>query len=218
MRFDEYSYGSISRVYDRLAAIYSFGQIGASKRDQLDSIESGDRVMFAGSGCGEDVLLAARFGAHVTSIDLAPAMLARLSRNLKRENLESELICGDVASHKPPELYDVVVANYFLNLFDVPRAEEMARHLCQLVKPGGKLLVTDFARPLGGPVATAISEIYYRPANWIAWSLGFCALHPILDYQRLIEPLGFRIHATRRWPILSGMNPAYISIVAHRIV
>ena len=29
MRFDEYPYGSISGVYDRLAAIYSCGQIGA---------------------------------------------------------------------------------------------------------------------------------------------------------------------------------------------
>ncbi len=218
MRFDEYSYGPLAGIYDRLAAIYSLGQIGASKRAQLDAIESGDRVLYAGAGAGEDVLLAARFGAQVTAVDVAPRMLARLSRKLERENLESEFICADVSSHKPPELYDIVVANYFLNLFDIPRAQEMTRHLCQLVKPGGKLLLTDFAGPEGGRFAAALSDLYYRPANWIAWSLGFCALHPILDYTRLLEPAGFRIESEQRFPILSGVNPAFVSIIAHRSV
>ncbi len=218
MRFDEYSYGSLAAVYDWLAAVYSRGQIAASKRIQLESIESNDRVLYAGVGCGEDALLAARFGARVTAIDLAPEMLERLSKQLVREGLDCELICGDASAHKPEELYDVVVANYFLNLFDVERARVMLRHLGELVKPGGTLLLADFALPQGGPVARAITELYYRPVNWIAWALGFCALHPILDYARLIEPMGFRIISERRLPVLLGVNPAYISSVAHRIL
>jgi len=218
MRFDDYSYGPIAGVYDLLAGLYSRGQIGASKRVQLDSIESGDRVLYAGAGTGEEILLAARFGAQVTAIDLADAMLQRVSKGFAREGLPSELICGDVASHQPTELYDVVVANYFLNLFDVERARAMARHLCGLVKPGGKLLITDFALPVGGPVNRLISEVYYRPVNWIAWALGFCALHPILDHACLIEPMGFRIRSARRFPVLFGANPAYVSIVAQRVV
>jgi ubiquinone/menaquinone biosynthesis C-methylase UbiE len=218
MRFDEYSYASIAGLYDLLAGLYSRGQIAASKRVQLDSIESGDRVFYAGAGTGEEILLAARFGANVTAMDLADAMLERVAKRFTREGLSPELICGDVASHEPIELYDVVVANYFLNLFDVRRAREMARHLCGLVKPGGKLLITDFALPVGGSAGRLMTEIYYRPVNWIAWVLGFCALHPILDHARLIEPLGFRIRSARRFPVLLGANPAYISIVAQRVV
>lgn len=149
MRFDEYSYGRIAGIYDLLAALYSRGQIGASKRIGLDSIKSGDRVLYAGSGGGDEILLAARFGARVTAIDLAQSMLDRVSRKFEREGLLPELICGDVSSHKPIEPYDVVVANYFLNLFDVEHAREMTRHLCQLVRPGGKLFLTDFALPEG---------------------------------------------------------------------
>ena len=218
MRFDEYSYGRVAGVYDLLAGLYSFGQIGATKRVQLDSIKSGDRVLYAGAGAGDELLLAARFGARVTAVDLAEEMLERVSKRFVREGLSSELICGDVASHKPDELYDVVVANYFLNLFDTERAREMARHLCELVKPGGTLLLTDFALPKGGPLARLISEMYYRPINWIAWVLGFCALHPILDHARLIEPMGFRIRSAQRFPILSGANPAFVSIVAQRVI
>jgi len=216
-RFDEYPYGSIAGVYDLLAALYSRGQIAASKRIGLDSIKSGDRVLYAGAGTGEEILLAARFGAQVTAIDLADQMIERVSKRFGREGLSAELICGDVASHEQTELYDVVVAHYFLNLFDVSRAREMARHLCGLVKPGGKLLIADFALPIGGPVSRLMSEIYYRPVNWIAWAFGFCALHPILDNARLIEPIGFEIKSARRFPVLFGNNPAYVSIVAERL-
>jgi 2-polyprenyl-3-methyl-5-hydroxy-6-metoxy-1,4-benzoquinol methylase len=111
-----------------------------------------------------------------------------------------------------------VVANYFLNLFDVEQAREMLDHLGQLVRPGGTLLLTDFALPQGGSVARVITELYYRPVNWIAWALGFCALHPILDYARLIEPMGYQIRSERRFPVLLGANPAYVSIIAHRVL
>lgn len=216
MRFDEYSYASIGGVYDWLAAFYSRGRIAASKRGQLDAIEHGDRVLYAGVGRGEDALLAARAGARVTAIDLAPRMLERLSRARSQEDLELELICGDVSRHSPDHAYDVVVANYFLNLFDAERAGVMLRHLGELVKPGGLLMLTDFALPEGGPFARLITELYYRPVNWIAWVFGFCALHPILDYAHLIEPMGFRIRSERRLAVFLGSNPAYVSIVAGR--
>ena len=106
MRFDEYSYGSIAGSYDWLAAVYSRGRIGASKREQLDAIERGDRVLYAGVGRGKDALLAARWGAHVTAIDLAPQMLSRLSKQLTSEGLESELIRGDVSSHKASQRWE----------------------------------------------------------------------------------------------------------------
>jgi ubiquinone/menaquinone biosynthesis C-methylase UbiE len=218
MRFDEYSYGSIALIYDWVAGVYSRGQIAASKRLQLDAIKCEDRVLYAGVGRGADALLAARFGARVTAIDLAPQMLERLSKRLTREGLVSELICGDVSNHKPGDLYDVVVANYFLNLFDADHAREMIRKLAEFVKPGGALLLTDFALPEGGPVARALTESYYRPVNWLASVFGFCALHPIHDYARLIEPMGFRIRSERRLPVLLGTNPAYVSIVADRVL
>ncbi|MFP6654540.1 MAG: class I SAM-dependent methyltransferase, partial [Myxococcota bacterium] len=127
MRFDEYSYHSLARVYDRLAALYSLGQIGASKRVQLESIRHGDRVLYAGAGAGEEIVLAARLGARITAIDLADNMIARISTKLANEGLSAELICGDVAEHASTEAYDVVVANYFLNLFDREHAAQMIR-------------------------------------------------------------------------------------------
>ena len=218
MRFDEFPYDAVSGLYDELAALYSLGRIRRSKEFQLASIAKGDRVLYAGVGRGADALLAARFGARVTAIDLSPRMLARFERRFAREGLEAALIQGDVADHRPAAEYDVVVANYFLNLFDVPRAREMIRHLGGLVRRGGALMLADFARYSGGGVARALTSAYYRPVNSLAWAMGFCALHPILDYARLLAPLGFRVRREQRFPVLLGVNPAYVSIVAERVL
>ena len=110
MRFDTYSYASLAFIYDELASLYSFGRIAQSKRAQLGEIEPGARVLYAGVGRGEDAILAARFGAQVTAIDLAPTMLRRLEKKLAQEGLQAELIEGDVAEHEVEEAYDVVVA------------------------------------------------------------------------------------------------------------
>lgn len=217
MRFDSYSYDAVAPLYDELAELYSLGRIRQTKEFQLESIAKGDRVLYAGVGRGADALRAVRLGARVTAIDLSPRMLARFAGSLAREGLEAERIEGDVAFHRPASDYDAVVANYFLNLFDVPRAQAMIRQLASFVRPGGLLMLADFAPASGGGVARALTSAYYRPLNALAWALGFCALHSILDYARLLEPLGFRIRSERRFPVLPGLNPAYVSIVAERV-
>lgn len=216
MRFDEYPYGRVAAIYDGLARLYSLDRIGASKRGQLPLIEPGDRVLFAGVGRGEEALTVARRGARVTAVDLAPPMLASLTRRLEREGLTAELVLDDVAQHAAAEPYDVVVAHYFLNLFEEKRALAMLGHLAALVRPGGRLLVADFARARGGPIARALTALYYAPANWIAWAFGFCALHPILDYPPLLASHGLCVERTDHHPVLFGRNPAYVAIAARR--
>lgn len=216
MRFDQYPYGSIASVYDGLAAVYSRGRISQSKRFQIDAIRAGERILYAGVGSGEDALAAHRRGARVTAVDLSPRMLNRLSARLGDDALEMDLVHADVAAYDPKEPFDVVVANYFLNLFEVDRAREMLGHLAGLLRPGGSIWITDFARPDGGLMGRFLSEAYYRPANWIAWAVGFCALHPILDYAPMLEGLGLEIRNVRRLPVLVGRNPAFVSIEARR--
>lgn len=217
MQFDEYGYGAVSAFYEELAALYSLGQIAASKRSQLALLRPGDRVLYAGVGRGEDAIEAARFGIHVTGVDVSGAMLRRLSRRLEREGLEAELIEGDVARETPAGSYDAVIANYFLNLFEIERARAMLALLVGHVRPGGLLLCADFAPPVGGRAGRWLSEAYYRPVNWIAWALGLCDRHPILDYPAMLEPLGLRIRAEERFPVGPGRNPAYLSLAAERL-
>ena len=85
------------------------------------------------------------------------------------------------------------------------------------MRPGGRLIFADFATGQGGSVGRWLAAAYYRPANWIAWALGFCALHPIPDYQQMVEAAGGRVTSVIRYPLVRGLaNPAYHSIVAER--
>jgi ubiquinone/menaquinone biosynthesis C-methylase UbiE len=215
--FDRYDYGRVAAIYDGLAAFYSQGRIGATKRISLEFVKPGDRVLYPGVGSGEEAIGAARVGAAVTAVDVSRAMSGRFRAALDREKIDAELIEGDVSTYHPGPVYDVVVANYFLNLFDAQRARAMLVILGRSIRPGGLLVISDFARPQGGTLGRFVSELYYRPVNWIAWALGLCALHPILDYAELLDVGTFRIVSQRRLPVLFGANPAYVSIVAEKL-
>ncbi len=215
--FDRYGYGPVAGFYDELAAWYSLGRIPRSKRIGLDSLEPGDRVLFAGVGRGEDALQAARRGVRVTGIDVSHRMLARARSRFAREGLEAEWIQGDATAHAPTRAYDAVVAHYFLNLFDENRAAAALAGLARALRPDGLIVIADFARPTGAGLARLLAEVYYRPVNWIAWALGLCALHPILDYDRVVDSRVLRIVSRHRLALLRGGDPAYEVILARRI-
>ena len=217
MDFDRYGYGSVVSVYDELAAFYSRGLIGETKRRSLESLKPGDRVLFPGVGRGDEAIEAVRLGAVVTAVDVSTSMLSRLRYDLDAQKLDAELIEGDVFEHRSGVLYDIVIANYFLNLYEASRAGAMIQALARLLEPRGRLVISDFARPSGGVFGRLVSELYYRPINWIAWLLGLCAMHPILDYADLLDPREFRIVSQTRLPVFSGANPGYVSIIAERI-
>lgn len=212
-----YSYEAVAAFYDELAALYSLGRIERSKQSRIDLLVPGERVLFAGVGRGSDAIAAARRGAAVTAVDLSPRMLARLSDGLAREGLHAELVEADIATHRTERPYDTVVAHYFLNLFAPDEAAEAFSVLCHLARPGGRLIFADFAGGQGDSIGRWLAAAYYRPANWIAWALGFCALHPIPDYEAMVEASGGRVLSVIRYPLVRGLtNPAYHSIVAER--
>lgn len=218
MAFAAHSYEGVASFYDELASLYSLGRIDASKRCQIELLEPGERVLFAGVGRGRDALAAARRGAEVTAVDLSPRMLARFQADLDREGLSATVIRGDIAEHRAPGGYDTVVAHYFLNLYDETEARQMLAVLIALTRPGGRIFVADFAPGEGSRIGRWLTALYYHPLNWIAWALGYCALHPILVYPELVEGTDLRIQSTQRFPLFGGLaDPAYLALRAERV-
>jgi ubiquinone/menaquinone biosynthesis C-methylase UbiE len=217
MRFDAYPYGRVASFYDELAGFYSRGRIERSKRHFLNVLAPGDRALFVGVGRGSEAIEAAAAGVRVTAIDLSSAMLARFERALEARGLDATTIQGDVAIHCPDTPYDAVVAHYFLNLYRLDVAEVMLRRLCEMLKPDGRLLLADFARPEQGAWSRWTTTVYYRTANAIAWALGFCALHGIPDYEVLLPRAGLGIESRARFPVFGSDGPAYVAIVARRL-
>ena len=99
----------------------------------------GDIVLYAGVGPGEDAVLAGQFGANVTCIDVAPKMLQKVESRFRAAGIPARMICGNVLDHKLTGHYDIVVANFFLNVFAEDSMRAMLTHLASLGKAGREI-------------------------------------------------------------------------------
>ncbi len=152
----------------------------------LAELKPGQSVLDLGSGAGFDVLLAARKvgpEGQVVGIDMTDAMLQRARKNAASAGLENvEFHKGDIESLPVADgLFDVVLSNCVLNLcHDKDRA---LREIHRVLKPGGKLAVSDMAWTVEPP------ESVRRDLNAIVGCIGGALV--LDDYLRRLEHAGF---------------------------
>ena len=207
-------YDRTAWFYERAADIYSVGQILESKRWQLRDVEAGDKVLFVGAGSGEDVILAAQKGAEITVVELAPKMLQRIADKLDSLGLRASvtLICGDAFKHEKQGCYDLVMANYFLNVFPYKVMVEMLKHLSKLLREGGRLMVADFAPINGNVVQRAIQRVYYYSALLSFHLIAKNPIHPIYDYPNVAGQADLNLCASQSFKVLRGQSSWYRSL------
>lgn len=191
------SYESISSFYERLNRLFTGGQNLATRLSQIDDMHAGQRVLYVGVGPGEEALEAARKGIKVTCVDLSPSMVEIVRQRFEKAGLPGEFVCADIMEFEPEEPYDVVVSNFFLNIFSRPMMLQMLTRLVSLVRPGGDFVVADFAPPRGNIVLRSRHRLYYTVANVAHWTLGLCALHKIYNYAEYYPGLGLKLQSTR---------------------
>jgi len=210
------NYNRIACVYETLGYIYSGRQIHDAKASQMTELRVQDRVLYVGVGPGEDALLAARLGARVSCIDLSTGMLRQAQSRMAREGLGAEFLHGDVLDHRRTGYYDVVVVNFFLNVFSEQEMQRMLCHLATLVQEGGKLLISDFMPPQGGGAARAAQAVYWGVTNLFYYLLRLSAWHGVYDYPLYFERAGLALTNVRRFRLLKNSPLGFWSVTATR--
>ena len=115
-----------------------------------DSLKSGVRVLDVGSGIGGAMFyLAKSHGAIVTGVDLAPEMIKLAEERAQELDAPSTVtsILGDVLTHPFDGKFGIVWSRDAL--MHIPDKGRLFSRLFDLTLPGGRLVITDYARGLG---------------------------------------------------------------------
>lgn len=212
-------YRLVGPVYDLLSAFYSGKAIHASKIAMLGSpqLEPGQRVLFAGAGHGKDAIHAVEQGADVTVIDLSKTMLRKLDEELTRrgkQDLPIRRLQADIFKFDELGQYDMVVGNFFLNVFDEKTMPVVLEKLIALAKDSGSVVVGDFALPKGNLLKRLIQKFYWYVAVSLFWLTAGNALHRIYDYPAAMQKAGLEIKSIKRFSFMGLAN--YWSILGKK--
>jgi SAM-dependent methyltransferase len=179
-------------------AVESFAGVGFPFRAGV--ICQGDTVLDIGAGSGTDTLLAAGLvgpSGRVIALDMTPAMVAKLSRNIAAAGVTNvEVLAGNAEAIPLPDAsVDVVTSNGVLNL--VPDKAKAFAEIFRVLRPGGRVQIADImlARPAG---ETARGN----PELWAECVVG-ASLED--DYLGLLRSVGFAdVTVLRRYDYFSG--------------
>jgi SAM-dependent methyltransferase len=150
------------------------------------NIRPGEVVVDLGSGGGLDVFLAAKKvgpKGKAIGIDMTPEMLARARENAKRQGLNNVEFHEATIDNLPlPDgSVDCVISNCVINL--APDKNAVLREIARVLKPGGRVAVSDIA--LKKPLPPEIGNDLLAYVGCIAGAVS------IEDYVAGLNAAGF---------------------------
>ncbi|ARU54249.1 ubiquinone/menaquinone biosynthesis methylase [Oleiphilus messinensis] len=211
-------YWLMGPVYDALSFVFAGNAIYRCKCSMLtpEYLKEGDKILFAGVGHGKEAIYAAEHGAEVTVVDLSEAMLDKFREAIAKtgKELNIRIVHSDIMTFDERGKYDMVVANFFLNVFDETFMAKVLAHLITQGKADAYVVVGDFALPEGSVMARAVKRVYWYSAIALFWATTGAAMHPVYDYFRHMKQQGLDILDKKHTQVL-GFN-AYTALIGRK--
>jgi SAM-dependent methyltransferase len=126
-----------------------FGQIAKFSATEAETfvgrlrIQPGLKVLDVACGTGNIAIPAARAGAEVVGVDIAPNLLEQAQKRTAAEGLEVQFEEGDAEALPYPDAVFDIVITMFGAMF-APRPERVAAELLRVAKPGGTIAMANW--------------------------------------------------------------------------
>jgi len=161
--------------------------LGCGNPLALASLKEGEVVLDLGSGAGFDCFLAAsRVGLNgkVIGVDMTPEMIEKARQNAVRGNFTNiEFRLGEI--EKLPvadDQIDIIISNCVINLS--PDKPKVFREAFRVLKPGGRLMVSDMV------LLKKLPEVIRKSVEAYVGCIAGALLKR--DYLAAVEAAGFK--------------------------
>lgn len=182
--------------YDRGMRILSLGRLDAVKREIASAwVEPGHTVLEIGCGSGALAALMTGRGARVTGIDTSEPMLA-VARKAAPDAELVHMTATEIDRFGAAR-FDRIVSTLVFSELSEDELDYVLRASLQLLKPGGKLVVADEARPAGW--RALVSSLVRWPLAALTFLLTQNTTHALKDFEGRLEKAGYRVLAQKRY-------------------
>lgn len=190
--------------------------LGCGNPVAIASLKEGNVVLDLGSGAGFDAFLAARRvgkTGRVIGVDMTPEMIEKARNNAVKGGYDNvEFRSGEIEKLPVEDSsIDVIISNCVINLS--PDKESVFKESFRVLKPGGRLMVSDLVLVKDLPVAVRKSVEAY------VGCLAGAAMKD--DYLRFIKNAGFhdmRIINESGYPVDAMVSDNGIKDIASSVV
>jgi demethylmenaquinone methyltransferase / 2-methoxy-6-polyprenyl-1,4-benzoquinol methylase len=160
-------FDGVAQRYDLTNTVLSMGQdhLWRRRTRQCLELKPGRLVLDLAAGTGVSTAELRRSGANAIACDFSLGMLQAGRAHRKRRGVP--FVAGD-ALHLPfaDAAFDAATISFGLrNVADVPKA---LRELARVVRPGGRLVICEFSRPVFPPLRVVHLKYVMRALPWIA--------------------------------------------------
>jgi len=185
--------------------------LGCGNPVAIASLKEGDVVLDLGSGAGFDAFLASpRVGktGRVIGVDMTPEMVEKARANGRKGNYSNvEFRLGEIEKLRVEgNSVDVIISNCVINLS--PEKQQVFEEAFRVLKPGGRLMVSDLV--LVKDLPDAVKDSVEAYVGCLAGAV------PKEEYLSFIRKAGFqdiKVIGEAHYPIAAMANDATASAV-----
>ena len=146
MNHSDSSFDKIAWCYDLMSDLIFGKDLLKAQSSHFDCIPINAKILVIGGGSGKNLknLFAISKPAHVTYIDASRKMLSQAQNNSKEYASKILFLHGNESLIPNQEEFDIVITNFFLDLFNLKRLQIIISKINNSLKPNALWLITDF--------------------------------------------------------------------------